>query len=325
MVKAIVRERYGGPEVLHCAEIERSAPGPGQVLLEVVATSTNTADLEDLRGAPLATRVMSGLRRPRARVPGLDVAGRVVEVGSGVTRFAPGDEVWGDLIGGGRGSFAEFVTVPEAVVHPVPDGLDLEQAATIPHSGLLALQALRAGGGRLRSGARVAINGAGGCVGPFAVQIAKAAGAEVTAIDHGDKLAFLDDLGADRTIDHRAEDVTRSGESYDLIVDIAATRSVVPFRRVIADGGAYVHIARSLQGFFGAIAIGGLLSIGRSRRMGVFMWRPSDGEGLAELARMVLDGRLQPVIERRYALSETPDALRRHASGEARGKLVIVP
>lgn len=323
-MKAILRDRYGSADVLRLAEVDRPAPTGDQVLVEVVAASLNTADVDHLPGYPRAARLGSGLRRPRSPRVGLDVAGRVVAVGPEVAELRPGDEVWADLFGFGHGAFAEYVCGSERAFSPKPAGATFEEAAAVPHSGVLALQSLAAGG-PIRADAEVLINGAGGCVGPFAAQIAKAMGAVVTGVDHADKLDMLRAVGVDHAVDYTREDVTRSGGRYDLVLDIAATRSPLRFRRVLKAGGRYVLIARSPGGFVRALVLGGLTSMVGSRRIGAFMWVPNRRQDLDTLGRLIEAGKVRPILDRRYPLEGVPAAFRRLADGTARGKLVVVP
>lgn len=299
-------------------------PADDQVLVEVRASSVNTADLDVLRGVPRATRMAMGWSRPRSPSLGIDVAGEVVKAGSGVTRFRPGDEVWGDLFDSGLGAFAEYVSVPERSLAPKPPALSFEQAATIPHSGLLAYQALKSRG-LPRPGQKVLVNGAGGCVGPFAIQIAKANGAEVTGVDHTDKLDFMRSVGADHVIDYTTEDYTKSGRRYDLVVDVAVNRSVFAVRRVLEPAGAYVQVARNLSGFLSAAVLGALLSLGSERSLGVFNWVAGKEEDLLSVSDLIQEGKMTPVIDRTYRLIEVSEALRYHAEERARGKLLILP
>jgi NADPH:quinone reductase-like Zn-dependent oxidoreductase len=252
----------------------------------------------------------------------LDVAGRVEAVGANVTRLRTGDEVWADLFGLGHGAFAEYVCAPEGGFTVIPAGTTFEEAATVPHSAILALQGIR-GKGQIRPGQKVLINGGGGCVGPFAIQIAKSFGAEVTAVDHTDKLDMMVVVGADHVIDYTREDFTRNGRRYDLILDIAAQRSVLHYRRSLAPRGRYVQVARSLVGFFQAMLVGALVSMMGNKRMGIFMWEPNKRQDLEFLGGLLEAGRLVPLIDRRYELDGVPDALRHVDGGHARGKVVI--
>jgi len=316
---AVIGDRYGSSDVLRVDGVTKPVPGPGEVLVQVRAASVNTADLDHLQGRPWLTRLGTGLRRPRKRIPGLDMAGIVEEVGPDVASTTVGAEVWADLFSTRTGAFAEFVCVPETAVRPLPAGLTFEKAATVPHSAVLALQALKGRG--VSPGDRVLVNGGGGCVGPFAIQIARALGAEVTGVDHTDKLDLMRSVGADHVIDYTTDDVTRSGLRYDLIVDIAATRSVIAFKRCLTENGAYVHIARNLAGFVSAAVLGEL--VGGRRRMGIFMWVPNHAEDMSRIGDLILSGAVRPAIDRVYPLAEAPQAVRYQESGHARGKVVL--
>jgi NADPH:quinone reductase-like Zn-dependent oxidoreductase len=321
-MQAIVRERYGSPDDLELAEVDRPVPGDGEALVSVHAASLNTADLDYLRGFPLVGRLFTGLRRPRGRSLGMDMAGSVVEVGEGVTGLSPGDEVWADLGYAGFGAFAEYVSAPARALHHKPAGLSYEEAATFPHSAILALQGLR-GRGPVRQGERVLVNGGGGCVGPFAIQIAKALGAEVTGVDTAEKADLMIKAGADHVIDYTRADFTNNRQQYDLILDIASNRSVLRFRRSLARDGRYVLIARSMGRFVETALVGAVLSLTGSRKMGVFTWKPNNGEDLRFLQRLLEEGRIKPLIDRRFGLGEVAEALRYLEQGRARGKVVI--
>jgi NADPH:quinone reductase-like Zn-dependent oxidoreductase len=322
-VLAIIQRRYGPPDVLRLEEVPTPVPGEGQVLVRIRAASANKSDLEALAGRPIMFRAFMGIRAPRDPRMGIDAAGEVEAVGEGVTRFAPGDRVYADLIYDGGGAFAEFACAKERAWRPIPDGVDYETASTLPASAILALQGL---GGRdgVKQGHRVLINGAAGCVGTFALQLAKMAGAEVTGVDSTDKLDFMRSNGADHVIDYTSDDYIRGGRRYDRILDAIANRSVFSVRRALAEGGVYrAHGARSTGGLLGAMVLGPLISVGRKRSIGVAIGKPNNAEDLAFLGELVQAGTLKPVIDRSYSLAEVPEALRYYAAGKARGKLVI--
>jgi NADPH:quinone reductase-like Zn-dependent oxidoreductase len=321
-LKAIVREEYGSPDVLELKEIEKPVPGDGDVLVKVHAASVNTADLDYLRGRPAAARVASGMGRPRGKRIGLDVAGRIEAVGRDVTTLGIGDHVWADLFDFGQGAFAEYVCAPQTAFAPMPSGVTFEQAATVPHSGVLALQGLL-GFGKIKPGEKVLINGAGGCVGPFAIQLAKSFGAEVTGVDHGVKFDLMHSAGADHVIDYTSEDFTANGRKYDLILDIVDEHSVLYYRRSLAPRGGYVLVARRLTGFAQAFLVGAGISMISSKRMGTFMWRANRRADLDLIKALLENGRVTPIIDRRFQLSDVPEALRYQEDGNARGKVVI--
>ncbi|MFE7504438.1 NAD(P)-dependent alcohol dehydrogenase [Promicromonospora sp. NPDC057488] len=323
-MRAVVRDRYGAADVLRVTTLDAPEPGPGEAVVRVEAASLNMADVDHLLGRPRLARLATGLVRPANLRVGLDVAGTVERVGADATGLRPGDRVWADLFDSGQGSLADRVCVPASALAPLPDQVSFEDAATVPHSGSLALQGLRAAG-PVRAGERVLVNGAGGCVGPFAVQIAKARGAVVTAVDHGDKLDLLREVGADEVLDYRQDDVTRSGRRFDVVLDIADTRSLVALRRCLAPGGRYVLIARRIGSFAEKALLGPVVGRLTGTRMGTFAWHPNRRADLDELAALLASGAVRPVVDRRYGLDEVQAAFRRLATGAARGKLVFTP
>lgn len=319
-MKAIVCDRYGPPNVLRLEEVQRPVPGNDQVLVKVHASSLNAADFEILGGA-ISARI-GGPLRPRNRIPGSDVAGRVVEVGKNTKRLKVGDAVFGDLFTSGQGAFAEYVAVQEDVLLRKPDSISFEDAATLPQAAKIALQGLR-GKRPLKKGQKVLINGAGGGMGTFAVQIAKYYGAEVTGVDSLGKLEMLHVIGADHVIDYAREDCTRSAERYDLILDTVARRSIFNYRRVMAPEGLYVLVGGSRYAIFQAIILGPLVSIISKKKMGINPWNMNDKEDLLFLLELIEKGKLLPVIDRRCPLSEVPEALMDLSKGRVNGKVVI--
>jgi NADPH:quinone reductase-like Zn-dependent oxidoreductase len=308
-MRAVLHDRYGADPYLD--EIAAPRPRPGEVVVRVVASSLNTADLDRLRGSP---RLAFGLTRPRTHGLGLDVAGVVEAVGEGVSGLAPGDEVWGDVYLR-YGTFAELVCAPAKALSPKPPHMSFEDAASMPHSAALALQALNAKGG-VGAGDKVLINGAGGCVGPFAIQIAKARGAEVTAVDDTGKLDLMKGAGADHVIDYTTTDCTKAGRRYDFVLDIAANRNLLAYRPILTQTGRYVLIARDLRGFASGAVLGG-------RRMGIFTWVPSRPTDLAELGRLHQAGSIAPIVDRVCTLEEVPAELGRMQAGDTRGKIIV--
>jgi NADPH:quinone reductase-like Zn-dependent oxidoreductase len=323
-VRAVLRDGYGPVDILRVSTVEDPVPGPGEVLVRVAAASLNMADLDHLLGVPRLARLGTGLTRPTNRRVGVDVAGTVEDVGPDVAGLRPGDRVWADLFDSGHGALADRVLVPASALAPLPDTLSFDVAATAPHSGTLALQSLRAIE-PIRPGERVLVNGAGGCVGPFAVQMAKARGAVVTAVDHGDKLDFLRELGADEVIDYTREDFVRGDRRFDVVLDIADTRSLAALRRSLAPGGRYVLIARRIGSFAEKALLGPVVGRLTGTRMSTFFWRPNQRADLDELARLLVVGDVQPRIDRRYGLDDAVEAFRRLESGRARGKVLVVP
>ncbi len=257
------------------------------------------------------------------RIPGSDIAGRVEAVGSKVVQFQPGDEVWGDLsFPHGLGAFAEYVCVSENALAPKPATMTFEEAATYPQAAIVALQSLR-DKGQIRPGHKVLINGAGGGMGTFAVQLAKHFGAEVTAVDSTTKLDMLRSIGADHVIDYTREDYTRSGQCYDLILDVAAHRSVFEYRRALAPEGIFMMVGGSTATLFQILLLGALISRMGSKRIGLNAWKPNKREDLAFLAELFKAGKVVPVIDRRYPLRDVPEALRYLEEEPHLGKIVI--
>lgn len=319
-MKAIVCDRYGRPDTLRIEDVERPVPRDDQVLVEVHASSLNAADVELLGGALWARA--SGPLRPRHRIPGSDVAGRVVEVGKKVRHLRIGDAVFGDLFTCGFGAFAEHVAVPENVLMQKPDSISYEDAATLPQAARIALQGLR-GRRPLKKGQKVLINGAGGGMGTFAVQIAKYCGAEVTGVDSARKLDMLRAIGADHVIDYAREDCTKGGERYDLILDTVSRRSIFDYRRVMAPDGLFVLVGGSRYAIFQAMFLGPLVSMASRKKMGI---NPvsADNEGdLKFLLELIEKGELKPIIDRRVSLDEVPEALTNLSEGHVNGKVVV--
>lgn len=325
-MKAIVRDRWGGPDVVRIEEIPTPAPGPGEVLVRIHAASVNRADLDGLEPRPGFLRVFMGIRAPRARQVGIDVAGVVERTGEGATRFTPGDRVFTDLFTtGAPGSFAEFIAVPERVLQPIPASMSFEVASTLPHSAILALQGLRTRSGQtVGPGSKVLIGGASGNVGPFAVQIAKHLGADVTGVARTEKLDFVRSLGADHVIDYTATDYTATGDRYDWIMDTDSHQPMRHVRRALQDGGRYLTLGGDSLPIAAALLAGPILSIGSSRRAGLMLWwKPFHPPDVARISELVETGAVTPSIDRRFPLSETADALRWVDDGQAHGKVVV--
>jgi NADPH:quinone reductase-like Zn-dependent oxidoreductase len=324
-MQAAIRDRYGPPDVVGLAEIERPTPAADQVLVRVRAASVNRADLDGLTPRPNFARLFIGLRAPRNQRVGIDVAGVVEAVGAAVTRFKPGDEVFADLFGRNQGAFAEYVCAPERTFELLPAGMSFEEAATLPHSAILAVQGLRLRDGRtLRPGDKVLIDGASGNVGPFAVQIAKSMGAEVTGVCSTEKMEFVRSLGADHVIDYSKVDYTKGAERYDWIVDTDSHHPILGIRRVLRPNGVYVTLGGTSMPIFAALLAGPMISRATDRWMGLLIWwKPFKVEDVETLKELIAAGKVKPVIDRRYPLSEIVEALRYVDEGRARGKVVI--
>jgi NADPH:quinone reductase-like Zn-dependent oxidoreductase len=315
-MKAVVWTKYGSPDVLQLKEVEKPTPKDNEVLVKIHAASLNAADLETLRDT------FGGPRKLKNKIPGSDIAGRVEAVGRNVKHFQPVDEVWGDLFVCGCGAFAEYVCVPEKELALKPASMTFEEAATYPQAGVLALQSLR-DKRPIQPGQKVLINGAGGGVGTFAVQIAKSFGAEVTGVDSTGKLDMLRSIGADHVIDYTQEDFTKSGKRYDLILDMVAYRSIFDFRRALSPKGICVMVGGPMARVFLKVLLGPFISMIGSKKIGMVMWKPNKSEDLVFLEELFKAGKVVPVIDRRYPLSEVPEALRYLEEGHAQGKVVI--
>jgi NADPH:quinone reductase-like Zn-dependent oxidoreductase len=318
-MRAVVFDRYGGIEQLRVTEVPRPVPGPGQVLVEVVATALNLSDWEGLRGSPYYAR-LGDRARPRPRILGSDIAGVVVATGPGAVKFRVGDEVYGDnltLMGG----FAEFALAPETALASKPAELSFAEAATIPQSGAIATQAIA----RARPGDRVLINGAGGGTGVFSLQLAREAGLHVTGVDNGDKQDFMRELGADETLDYRAVgpdgDFTRTGP-YDLIVDFVASKSVFAYRRALARGGTYLFVGGTVRALLRVLTVGWIVGAVSGRRLRLLAVAQGP-DAFEPIARRVAAGEVRTIIDRTCSLEQVPQALARHGEGRALGKVVI--
>jgi NADPH:quinone reductase-like Zn-dependent oxidoreductase len=325
VMMAAVRDRYGSPDVVELRELERPTPVDDEVLVRVRAASVNRADLDGIDPRPAFVRLFIGLRAPRNPRLGLDVAGVVERVGPGATLFRPGDEVFGDLFAFGQGAFAEYVCAPERAFAVLPASLTFEEAAALPHSAILAVQGLRLRNKRsIGPGDKVLIDGASGNVGPFAVQIAKAMGAEVTAICSAGKMDLVRSLGADHVLDYATVDYTTAGERYDWILDTDSHHSILGIRRALRPKGVYVTLGGMARPLLEALLLGPVISAATSRWMGLLLWwKPFAPDDVATLKELIAAGRLAPVIDRRFALADVAEALRYVNDGRARGKVIV--
>lgn len=320
-MKAIVFHEYGSPDVLRLEEMEKPVPQDNEVLIKLQATAANAADWHLLRGDPFLVRLFSGLLKPKMKILGADIAGQVEAVGRTVTEFRPGDEVFGDISGHGWGGFAEYVCVPENAVLLKPTNISFLQAAAVPMAAVTALQGLR-DKGNIQAGQKVLIYGASGGVGTFAVQIAKALGAEVTAVCSTKKVEMVRALGADHVIDYTQEDFSRNGRQYDLILAANGNRSISDYKRALAPKGIYVLTGGSMAQLMQTLLLGPVLSMTSSQKMGNLMAKPNQAD-LALVRGMIEAGKVTPVIDRCYPLSEVPAAIRYLEEGHAKGKVVI--
>jgi NADPH:quinone reductase-like Zn-dependent oxidoreductase len=317
-MRAIVCDRYGSPDVLRLEDIPPPLERDDDVLVKVAATSVNSWDWDLLTCTPWLMNRITAPRVPRHRVLGADVVGRVEAVAAGVTRFRPGDAVFGDVSGCGWGGLGEYVSVPERVLAAMPAGLTFEQAAAVPQAGVLALQGLRYRG-ELRAGEAVLINGAGGGVGTFAIQLAKASGGVVTGVDSASKLDAVRSLGADEVIDYREERFTDRRGRYDRILDVVLRGSVLARSRALRPGGVFALIGGSTPRILQTAVLGPLLP---GKKVGIVIHRPRH-EPLEYLKGVLEAGTIVPVIDSTYPLEDVPSAFERFGSGDFRGKVVI--
>jgi NADPH:quinone reductase-like Zn-dependent oxidoreductase len=322
-MKAIVYTKYGSPDVLHLMEVDKPSPKESEVLIKVVASSVNEWDNGLIKGEGLLTRLLGGLFKPKNKILGADVAGIIEAVGSNIKNFKPGDEVFGDIAGAGFGAFAEYVCAPEKMLAKKSPQMSFEQAAALPQAGLLAMQGLRYKK-PLQAGRDLLINGAGGGVGPVALQYAKSIGARVTCVDREEKFEMLRSLGADELIDYRKTDYTKSGKQYDYILDVTARRSVSDYRKVLKPGGVFAMIGGSMGGLLAQMMlIQPLLSKFSNKTLGIMGYQVNR-EGLDELTSLFEKGIIKSVIDKSFPLEKTADAFRYYEQGNFKGKIVII-
>jgi NADPH:quinone reductase-like Zn-dependent oxidoreductase len=302
-MKAIVYQKYGSPDVLELKEVEKPVPRDNEVLVKVCVASVNSWDWDLLRGTPFLFR-MWGLLKPKYQIPGADIAGRVEAVGRKC----------------GWGGFAEYVCAQENALALKPASMTFEQAAAIPQAAVMALQGIR-DKGEVQPGQKVLINGAGGGVGTFAVQIARYFGAEVTGVDSTAKLDMMRSIGADHVIDYTQEDFTQNGQRYDLIIDVVANRSIFDYKRVLSPRGIFIMVGGTVAAIFQAMFLGPLISKTGSKKLGILVHKPN--KDLAFLKELFEDDKVKPVIDRCYPLSEVAEAFRYFGKGHTRGKVVI--
>jgi NADPH:quinone reductase-like Zn-dependent oxidoreductase len=320
-VRAIVCAQYGPPDVLHLQEVGKPVPKDDQVLVQIHAASVNAADWHLLTADIFLVRLMMGLFKPKYPILGADIAGRVEAVGKSVKQFRPGDEVFGDILTRGSGGFAEYAVAPESALALKPATLSFEQAAAAPLAGVTALQALR-DQGHIQAGHKVLINGASGGVGTFAVQLAKAFGANVTAVCSTRNVDLAHSLGADQVIDYTQQDFTQAGQQYDLILAANGYHPISAYKRALTPTGVYVMVGGAPAQMFEALLLGAWMSERGGKKLGGFTAQANQQDLLA-LKELLEKGQVVPVIDKRYSLKDVPEALRYLGAGHARGKVVI--
>jgi len=316
----MVYTQYGPPVVLRLEQVENPVPQENEVLIKVKAASVTFGDLAAVKGEPFIVRFTLGLRQPKYKILGKDVSGVVEAVGASVTQFKPGDEVFGDLSACGWGAYAEYVVATESAIAPKPTNISFEAAAAVPESAVVALQGLR-DKGQIQAGQKVLVYGASGGIGTFAVQIAKAYGAEVTGVCSTRNIESVQSIGADHVIDYTQEDFTQDGQQYDLILAAAGYRSIFDYRRALNPSGKYVATGGSMAQIFQPMLLGPWLST-RGRKMSSLAMMPNIND-LVEVKKLIEAGKVVPVIDRSFSLRELPEALRYYAAGHSRGKVII--
>ena len=321
-MKAVVYFNYGTPDVLQLAEVPKPVPKENEVLIKVHAASVNEWDYGLIRGKGLLTRLLGGLFKPKNKILGADIAGVVEAVGNKVKYFKPGDEVFGDIAGAGFGAFAEYACTPEKFLAKKSSAMSFEQAAALPQAGLLAMQGLRYKK-EIKTGDKILINGAGGGVGPIALQYARSIGAEVTCVDKEEKFEMLHSLGAAECIDYRKTDYTKTGKQYDYILDVMARKSTADYKRALKPDGVFAMIGGSMGGLlFQMMVVQPLLSKFRNKKLGIMGYRVTR-EGLDELTRLFEEGKIKPVIDTGFPLEQTAEAFRHYERGNFKGKIII--
>jgi NADPH:quinone reductase-like Zn-dependent oxidoreductase len=318
-LKAIIYTKYGGPEVLQLKEIEKPYPGDDEVLIKVYAVSINDWDWGLFQGTTFINRLLYGLLKPKRQILGSDIAGRIEAVGKNVQQFKPGDEVFGDL-SDKWGGFAEYVCAHENKVALKSTAMSFEQAAAIPQAAMLAVQGL-IDKGQIQQGQKLLINGAGGGVGTFALQIAKLYGAEITVVDSSTKLEMLRSMGAAHVIDYTKEDFTKNGKQYDLILDVKTNRSIFSYARALSPNGIYVTVGGSMSRLFQILFVAPLISLSSKKKIRIVALKPN--KDLVYMNELFEAGKVRPVIDGHYRLEDVPEAFRLFGKGEHKGKIVI--
>jgi NADPH:quinone reductase-like Zn-dependent oxidoreductase len=318
-MRAITISEYGMPDCLKLTDVEKPVPGEGEVLVKVMSASVNSWDWDFMTGKPHVFRLFLGLFKPKYKILGCDIAGVVETTGKNVTEFSSGDLVYGD-ISDRFGAFAEYVVVSEKSLRKKPESISFHEAAALPQAGVLALQCFN-GKKKIKSGDKILINGAGGGVGTIALQIAKSMGAIVTCVDCKEKFGILKSLGADEVIDYKKNDFTLDDSTYDLIIDVVASRSVFAYRKCLKPGGVFLLVGGKVSSLLQTLVFGSLLSVSGSRKLEILIHQPN--KDLERIGEMLTTGKIKPVINKIYSLENTPAAMQDLGMGRAIGKQVI--
>ena len=320
-MKALVFKKYGSPEVLQLREITKPTPEENEVLVRIHATAVNDYDWSMIRGKPYLYRLLFGLLKPKHQIPGMELSGTIEALGTNAKSFKIGDHVYGDISTYGFGGFAEYVCINEKALVIKPDKMRFEEATAIPHAATLALQGL-VDAGDIKKGQKILINGAGGGMGTFGLQIAKLYDAEVTGVDTGDKLKMMEEIGFDHIIDYKKEDFTKNGQKYDLILDAKTTRSTFDYLRALSSKGKYVTVGGYLNRLFPMFLLKPWISIFSTKRIQIVALKPN--KDLNYISELFEAGKIRPVIDGPFNLSQLPEAIQYFGEGRHQGKVVIV-
>ena len=319
-MKAILLKEYGLPNILEIGEVAKPIPNDREVLVKIHAASINDWDWGLVRGKPFIIRLFFGLKKPKIKIPGIDISGIIEAVGDKVSSFKIGDEVYCDLSECGCGGFAEYVCIPDKSLSIKPANISHNEASALPHAGLLALQGL-VEKGKVKSGQRVLINGAGGGVGTLGIQILKPYGVEVTGVDSNEKLDVMNSLGYDHVMDYKKMDFTDTGDKYDLILDTKSNRSVFKYVRSLKKNGTYITVGGSMVRLLEIAVFGSLISLFTGKKLSVLIHEPN--KGLDHLSKLVEKGQIKPVIDGPYAFEQIPELIQYFGEGRHLGKIII--
>ncbi|MCF2649309.1 NAD(P)-dependent alcohol dehydrogenase [Niallia circulans] len=320
-MKAIISEKYGMPETLKLGEVDKPIPKHNEVLVKVYASSINFGNLALLTGKPLPVRFVFGLRKPKYRIPGGDIAGVVEAIGKDVTQIQIGDQAYGDLANNGWGAFAEYVAVDEKTVALMPSNLSFTEIAGVPMAGTTALQAIR-NIGKVRTGQEILIHGASGGVGTFAVQIAKALGAEVTAVVSTRNVDLVKSLGADHVIDYKKDDFVNDTKTFDTIFGVNGSQSIFTYKKKLKENGVFIHVGGANNQFYQTMLLGPLLSLFGKKKFITFLQRPNQ-QDLVFINGLIEEGKVKPIMDRSYSLNDVPEAFQYFEKGHSQGKVII--
>ncbi|MCX2681413.1 NAD(P)-dependent alcohol dehydrogenase [Galbibacter sp. EGI 63066] len=319
-MKAIILKEYGLPNVLEIGEVVKPIPNDKEVLVRIHSASINDWDWGLVRGKPFMIRLMYGLKKPKINIPGVDVSGKIEAVGGKVSSFKIGDEIYCDLSECGFAGFAEYVCVPEKKLSKKPSNISYNDASALPHAGLLAFQGL-VEKGKVKSGQRILINGAGGGVGTLGIQILKSYGLKVTGVDSDEKFDLMKSLGFDSVMDYKKVDFTENGEKYDLILDTKSNRSVFKYARSLKKNGTYITVGGSMYRLFEILLLGSLISLFTSKKLSVLNLKPN--KGLDQISKLVEKGQIRPVVDGPYGFDKIPKLIQYFGEGKHLGKIIV--